>query len=360
MSIEVKAPANVKISGEHSVVYGGPSLSAAIGIYATAKVEDTNSDKLEVVLQDLNITASFDIPTLRKLYDQYGKRDVAPPKDPATPTALAKYISENSEVGKEMLPYATIAARLLVEHDVNPAGKRVTIHSEVPIQKGYASSAVCSTSFMMAMVKAAGKVLDDQTAIDIARDGERIVHKAETAGRMDVGPAYYGGYAVFSAATGIVSEPISAQIRVVVIDTGPKPPTAEMVKKVRDLYNSDTPGTTKKLREIDECVTRCIDALKKGDMNALGEQMSRNHELLRELGVSSDRLDKAVAVAMSNGALGAKLCGGGGGGMGIALVKNDADAAKVIGRLKEQGFESFETSITLEGAKNTGKIRNKV
>ncbi len=360
MSIEVKAPANVKISGEHSVVYGGPSLSAAIGIYATARVDDTSSDKLEVVLQDLNISASFDATTLRRLYDQYGKRDVNPPKDPSAQTALARYISENSGIGKEMLPYATIAARLLVEHGVSPTGKRVTIHSEVPIQKGYASSAVCSTSFTMALVKSAGIQLDDQTAIDIARDGERIVHKAETAGRMDVGPAYYGGYAVFSAATGIVSEPISTQINVVVIDTGPKPPTAEMVKKVRDMYNSDTDGTTKRLREIDDCVTRCIEALKKGDMRELGRQMSRNHELLKTLGVSSDRLDNAVAVAMSNGALGAKLCGGGGGGMGIALVGSDADAVKVINALKEKGFESFKTSITLEGAKSSGRIRNKI
>ena len=39
MLAEVKAPANIKIGGEHSVVYGGPSLSAAISLYATSTVE---------------------------------------------------------------------------------------------------------------------------------------------------------------------------------------------------------------------------------------------------------------------------------------------------------------------------------
>ena len=352
-TIEVKAPSNIKISGEHSVVYDGPCLSAAIPLYATASVSDTGTGRLTVVLKDLGISAQFDSSTLKHLYTEYDKRDTTQKAAGDTsPTDLARYIDGHNEIKKEVLPYATIAARLLVEHEINILGKEVVIHSEVPIGKGYASSAVCSTSFTVALLKATGSKLDDQTAIDISRDGERIVHRIETGGRLDVGPVYFGGYVIYSKDDGIKRQTISAPIKVVVMDTGPKPPTSQMVQKVKDRRVADQVGTDKILRAIDSCVLQGIAALKSGNLEELGKQMSRNHGLLRELGVSSEGLDKAVALAMSNGALGAKLCGGGGGGMGMALVKDEATAKKVIDALREHGFDGFSTRVTLQGAKH--------
>ncbi len=345
--IEVKAPANIKIVGEHSVVYGGPSLSVAIGLYATAKLSD-GSDGLEVALRDLNLSASFDAAGLRRLYEEYGARNTG------KSDGLGGYIASNEAgIGKEILPYATIAARLLVEHGIDLMHKKVVIYSDVPFQKGYASSAACSAAFTMALLNASGKKLDDKTAMDIIRDGERIVHKSETAGGIDVGPAYFGGFARFAASEGGTKENISTQVTFVVIDTGPKPPTAEMVKKVRDLYNSDTEGTTKILKEIDSCVESGETALKRGDLRELGRCMHRSHELLKMLGVSSQGLDKAVAIAMSNGAYGAKLCGGGGGGMAVALVGSAQDADRVITALKSAGFDAYGTDITFKGARNS-------
>ncbi len=282
------------------------------------------------------------------MYAEYSKRNTSSNDD------LGKYIEKHLNLGKEILPYATIAARLFKEFGVNPLGKTVTITaaSEVPVQKGYASSAICSTSFAMVLIKASGKKIDDQKAIDVSRDGERIVHRNENAGRIDVGPAYYGGYVIFSSASGVLKEGISTKINVVVFDTGPKPPTAEMVKKIRDLYNKDTEGTTKILHEIDSCVTGCIDSLKVGNLVRLGEYMSRNHELLAKLGVSSERLDRAVSIAVDNGAYGAKLCGGGGGGIGIALVGDNNTAKKVTDALKKNKFDAYSVSISLKGAKS--------
>ena len=135
------------------------------------------------------------------------------------------------------------------------------------------------------------------------------------------------------------------------IDTGSKPPTAEMVDKVRDLYNSDTEGTKKILKEIDGCVEKGTEALKKGDLKELGKQMSRNQELLVKLGVSSLGIDTAVMIAKSSGAYGAKLCGGGGGGMAVALVGSARDATRVVNALKSEGFDAYSTDITFEGAK---------
>ncbi len=351
--VVVRAPAYVKISGDHSVVYGGLSLSAAIERYATATVEEVGGEHLEIVLEDLGISSSFDAKKLSELYKEYL------PRDTTNSNALSIYISSHKSIDREILPYATIAARLFEEHvfGTNSSGagifgKKITIHSDVPIQKGYASSAICSTAFTIALAKASGIRLEDQEAVDICRDGDRIIHGVETAGRMDVGPAYYGGYAMFSADQGVRKADISTKINIVIIDTGPKPPTSEMVRKVRDLYNSDTARTKKILAEIDDCVIKCIDSLRIGNIEELGRQMSRNHELLRKLGVSSESLDRAVSIAMTNGAYGAKLCGGGGGGMSMALVKDSSIANKVINALKEDGFGAFNVNVSFEGAKD--------
>jgi mevalonate kinase len=56
--------------------------------------------------------------------------------------------------------------------------------------------------------------------------------------------------------------------------------------------------------------------------------MTRNHALLRELGVSSPELDNLVDRACAAGARGAKLSGGGRGGNMLALV-DEATAAPV-------------------------------
>lgn len=347
--VEVKAPSNVKFSGEHSVVYGGPSLSAAIELYATAKVEDVASNTIDIILKDLGLSISLDAGTLRALYDDYSKRDTKTSED------LIKYIYKNQAIGINLLPYATIASRLLYGYGIKVLGKRVVITSEVPMQKGQASSAICSTSFATALIASSGKKIDDQIAIDIARDGERVIHKVETAGRMDVGPAYFGGYVTFSSSEGVRREEIATKVSVVVFDVGPKPSTAEMVKKVRDLYNKDITGTTKILREMDDCVLRCIESLKRNDLKELGKQMSRNHALLKNLGVSSERMDNAVSIALSNGAYGAKLCGGGGGGIGMALAGSSSEATKIAKELKNSGIEAYEARIAMKGARDSVK-----
>jgi mevalonate kinase len=52
--------------------------------------------------------------------------------------------------------------------------------------------------------------------------------------------------------------------------------------------------------------------------------MTRNQQLLREMGVSAPVLERLVAAAQEAGALGAKLSGAGRGGNVIALVKPEA------------------------------------
>ncbi len=64
--------------------------------------------------------------------------------------------------------------------------------------------------------------------------------------------------------------------------------------------------------------------------------MNQAHALLQKLGVSDPSLDKLVSLAQENGALGAKLTGGGRGGCMIALARTAQDAQNLHTSLTKQ------------------------
>ena len=72
--------------------------------------------------------------------------------------------------------------------------------------------------------------------------------------------------------------------------------------------------------------------------------MNVNQGLLNGIQVSSWELEELIQIARENGALGAKLTGGGGGGSMIALCPEDSD--RVIEAMNAGGYQAFEVSIS--------------
>jgi mevalonate kinase len=97
--------------------------------------------------------------------------------------------------------------------------------------------------------------------------------------------------------------------------------TKRVVDSVRRRRQEETEGTDRILEQIGIVTTRAGSALGAGDVVEAGRLMTRNHELLAELGVSTPGLDDAVETLLSRNALGAKLTGAGGGGAVVALVR---------------------------------------
>ena len=76
--------------------------------------------------------------------------------------------------------------------------------------------------------------------------------------------------------------------------------------------------------------------------------MNENHRILIEIGVSSKELDVLVDLALKQGAFGAKLTGGGGGGCMVALAPGKDLQGKVASAFKTAGFEFLSTKIGVE------------
>jgi mevalonate kinase len=337
--MEVKAPGVVKLLGEHAVVYGKLALAVAIDVYAKVSVEQNGTSGIEIVLSDLgNRSMEFKEDELEELFVSFKAR-----------SSLKEYIEQNSAIWPAILPYATITSRLISQLHLKTGGLRLSINSEIPVRKGFASSAACSAAFTVALLNASKASVDDRTVIELARDGDRVIHQSEGAGAIDVSTSYYGGYVSYSNSTGARKEEIEAQIPLLLVDTGPKKSTAEMVGKVAELYKDDKANTESMLNELEKCSINGIRALKANDMVKLGSCMFEAHSVLSKLGVSSDGLDSFVGFAKQNGFYGAKLSGGGGGGGAIGLCKNPDKMAALASKSR---FAASKIATTMIGARS--------
>jgi mevalonate kinase len=79
--------------------------------------------------------------------------------------------------------------------------------------------------------------------------------------------------------------------------------------------------------------------LEAGDLATVGQIMTENHKLLVNMEMSHEILDFLCKVALENGALGAKVTGGGRGGYMIALTPGKELQEKVMQAFKKKGYD---------------------
>lgn len=79
-------------------------------------------------------------------------------------------------------------------------------------------------------------------------------------------------------------------------------------------------------------------ALEAGDLAQVGRLMTENHNLLIQMDMSHEILDYLCKVALENGALGAKVTGGGRGGYMIALTPGKELQDKVAAAFEKAGY----------------------
>ena len=92
-------------------------------------------------------------------------------------------------------------------------------------------------------------------------------------------------------------------------------------------------------KEIGQLAREGADAVRKGDLESLGDLMNLNQGLLSALQLSSDRIDAMTRYLRAHGALGAKLTGAG--GDGGAVIGLFLEPEPMIKRLTADGIECF-------------------
>jgi mevalonate kinase len=165
------------------------------------------------------------------------------------------------------------------------------------------------------------------------------------------------------------------RFNILVGDTGIEAKTKITVSQVNNLYKYEPKRYEKLFERYDKVYKEASKAIAMGDEKHVGMLMNENQKLLEQLDtinrevneaadiykqvvdIASHELRELAEAAVEAGAYGAKLSGGGGGGIMIALispeVKNDVmnsmkEKAKALGLYN---FKVYEALLGVEGVK---------
>ncbi len=276
------APGKIILFGEHAVVYGQPALAAPLGdLTAQAAVTESEAgSKLSIQADDLGLSLS-----------------------------LAEASSEG----------LSLAARLALDHCQCPEpDARIRVSSSIPVASGLGSGAATSAALIKALSAYLGCRLEPDQLSALVYEVEKLYHG--TPSGIDNTVVCYEQPVFFIRGSEPVTFHIAQPFALVIGDTGIKTPTHVTVGAVRERWLKAPDELEEVFEEIGEITRQARQAIESGDVETLGPLMGKNQAHLQTLGVSSPELDTLIEAALSVGALGAKLSGGGGGGIMIALV----------------------------------------
>ena len=214
------------------------------------------------------------------------------------------------------------------------SGVRVTTVSGFSSQFGFGSSSASTVCVLKALSELTGKKLQNKSLFDLAY--KTVLDVQGKGSGFDVAAAIYGGTLYFVTG-GKVIEPLKIKNMPLVIGyTGVKADTVSIMNEV----SAKMKAQPERVKRIYDAIAKLVNEAKpkmiEGDWERVGKLMDFNQEYLRDLGVSSEKLEALIAAAKGAGAYGAKLSGAGGGDCMICLAppdkrKNIEDAIQQAG-----------------------------
>ncbi len=240
------------------------------------------------------------------------------------------------------------ALRILSRFFPGEAGFEARVTARIPAGVGLGSSAALAAVLVRALAWVRGLQADD----DVVRAGvhamERVFHGRPSG--LDGAVATLGKVCLFrrgAAEDAGQVETLSLLVPPLVVgSSGVSRATATMVAHVCRLREEEPARVEAAFDTIERCLEAGLQAWREGDLWSLGRAMTRNHEVLQGLGVSTPELDALVQAALRAGALGAKMTGGGGGGCVVALAPGHEE--DVLRAWQAEGFWTF--AMRLQGA----------
>jgi len=273
------APGRVNLIGEYTDLVAGLALPAAIDLGVTLTVEP--ADELSIVSDDGDVSASV----------------------------------------------SAVAAEL---GGVDPF--RGVLTSTLPIGAGLSSSAAVHVVLTLALGGLEG--------LELARTAQRAEHRAlgVPSGILDQAACALGrdGCAVLLDFGTLAFEHVRLPdgLAIVVVDSGVARRNSDTGYAARKRELAD--GMPSRIRHIEtenERVRAVVAALRENDYTALGTLFREGHDSLRDdFEVTTPELDRLVELAYANGAVAARMTGGGFGGAIVALV-DQSDAQRFAARM---------------------------
>lgn len=299
--MECRGFGKVILYNEHFVVYGIPSIASAIGLSTIADIEPSNSFELN----DQRIE---------------------------TPGYKKEKLEQQKESLENMFKAMNIYPKV-----------KITLTGDLIAASGIGASAASCVAIARALSKYFGLDLSDERINEIAYEGEKAYHG--TPSGIDNTVATFGGLIWFEKGKPIERIKIKKPIEIVMGNTGIIGDTKKAVEGVAKRREEEPEKYYKIFKDAENLAFEARKALEAFDLEKVGKLMDENYRMLQAIEVSCKELDFLVYLAKEQGALGAKLTGGGLGGNMIALTPGNELQEKVAKAIEREGFEAIRTKI---------------
>ncbi len=319
MNITVSAPGKLMLFGEHAVVYDRPCLVTAVDQRMRAAVELTTEKLFILDAPEVNISG---------------------------------HQRSMSELGKGVIPkgaqFVEIAVKNFIEKYPMSGGVNVVTSSDFSPQFGFGSSSASTVCVLKALSELSGKKLDAKQLFDLAY--KTVLDVQGKGSGFDVAAAIFGG-SLYFVTGGKAIEPLPiGDIPLVIGYTGVKADTVTLMAAVSKKMNAQP----ERVGRIYDAITKLTEEAKvkllEGDWERVGTLMNFNQDYLRDLGVSSEKLEALIAAAKEGGAWGAKLSGAGGGDCMIAVASGET-LPTVEDAIAKVGGQVIHISVKASGVR---------
>ena len=292
--------------GEHAVVYGRQAIAAPIPLAVEARVKDS-ADGIQMVIPRWGVEQRI------------------------------RSLDEHPQ------GVAGILAMVLKELELESRSMEIEVFPHIPRAMGLGGSSALAVAVIRALDLHFQVGLDAEQVNALAFECEKAAHG--TPSGVDNTVATYGKPLLYHRDEGPVFTEleIATPMTFVIGISGRESLTATHVARVRESWERQTDRYESLFNEIDALTTSAVGAIATGNHVELGELMNLCHGFLNALQLSTPELEELAHIARTNGALGAKLTGGGGGGSIIALVPDEPQ--RVIDAIQAAGYQALEVSV---------------
>jgi D-glycero-alpha-D-manno-heptose-7-phosphate kinase len=249
----------------------------------------------------------------------------------------------------------------LVRFFAPDGGFEVETNSESPAGAGISGSSALMIATTAALARYTGKKLDREQIRVIAQNVEAQLIKVPT-GCQDYYPALYGGVSaihldpdgIHHAAVRVAPEELDR--RFVLVYTGA--PRKSGINNW-EVFKSHINGDKKifhNFERIGEIARAMHHALSMADWKQVARLLREEWKLRKTNapGITTPMIEKLVAVALRQGALGAKVCGAGGGGCVVFLTEPE-NREHVSAAIRSYGGQVLPAMVARDGLTVSGR-----
>lgn len=224
----------------------------------------------------------------------------------------------------------------------------IKLGGNLPGFSGIGASAASSVAIARAIADEFGMDLPNERINNIAYEAEKAY--AGTPSGIDNTAATYGGLIWFKKslvgkANTIQKLGLKEPVEIIIGNTGIVVDTKTMVEGVAARKSEAPEEYAQVFKQAEDLALKARYGLNAFNMKKVGQLMNKNHSLLQEIEVSCEELDYLVNLSRGQGAYGAKLTGGGGGGCMVALTPGKKLQKKVASAIEKEGYQVLKTKI---------------